>query len=235
MEHAPTARRLGPDDAGTDHFVFVDQVSYDHQVDLVVRHAEFFECHLGRDEPDPPRFGQGPHTSIAVVKNVYNLTPIFVLNGGLVVNTAVRNLLAATCKVEFREVAIEKAFWFPYGPGNMSYQMAGINLEGRAFRVIDRFAAAYACPAPREKFYDVIVATGYLHGPRYSDLRLLRVATDLPEGFSVYRREARVSQQMIHEHGLVYVGGYACRPDVFELLNPYLHRPWFWTERYAYD
>ena len=235
MSETKRARPLGPDDSGVDHFVFVTEVSYGRREPRMYPiHSGFFGCRLGYDEK-PRQVGSGPFAPVAVTKNVYNLTPIFLMGVSLVVNRTVRDLLAPICTIDFREVVIERAFWFPYAPGDDSFKLAGINLEGREADVIERFANVYQCPPPQERYYNVIVhISAFLQG-KYDDSRVLHVGRDSPPGFGIYGRDAVVSPRMIKEHGLVFAGDYACRPDVFEILNPYLHRPWFWTQRYAYD
>jgi hypothetical protein len=229
---APEARIAK--DPRSPHFVFFDHVIYSHEEpSFSVVQSDFFESHTSDDLPLLIH-GKSPHPRLRVIKNIYNLTPVFVHMPALVVNAPVRDILAACCTVEFAEVIIERAFWFPYGPGDHAYEQAGIDLQGRSEDVMARFAEAFPHPAPAERFYRVIVHGTERIRSRYIDVYPLRVAWDSPAEGSVGSRELGVSREMIEEHGLVFGGGYLCRPDVFDMLNPYLHRPYFWSQRYLY-
>jgi len=71
--------------------------------------------------------------------------------------------------------------------------------------------------------------------PHYPNGLALYVGGGAGEGSSVCPAETYISREMIEHFGMVFAGGYAMRPDVFEVLNPYLHRPWFWVQRYLYE
>lgn len=234
MSKARIPNPIGTSDTGSDHFVYLNNVSYwDTTPELAVMHSHFFECYA--KDHDWPKAGRGPHPPLAVTKNVYNLTPVFIINKMLVVSDIVRDLIASCSTAEFREIRIARAFCFPYGPGIMSYESAGIDLEGRDEHVLERFAKAFACPAPSERYYEVVAVDTRDVKARYKDREVLRYPTEVPQGSSLYSDDRIVSRAMVREHGLVYSLGYQFRPDLFDLLNPYLHRPWFWAQRYAYD
>jgi hypothetical protein len=239
MAEVPQATPISDAQRDIDHFVWVTQVRRSKCAPrLHVVHANFFDCHIGDSISTPPlRWREGPFDPARVLKNVYNLTPVFTIDSGsgLVMNAIVCDLLTSCCTAEFREVIIDRAFWFPYGPGDDSFETSsGITMQGSIEEVIERFAKAYACSAPAERYYHMRCPVGARDGCKYADLRSIRVGVDAPTDTSIYARNAEVSRAMIQEHGVVFVGGHALRPDVFERLNPYLHRPWFWAQRYAY-
>lgn len=230
---APYAKPAGPDHLPEDTFVVFQMTSVlGHPDSIDVYHSRFFGCESDEHRNYLSRFGQGPHPLLEVTKNVYNLTPVFEYRTGLVVNRHVRDLLSLCCVCEFREVKITRAFWLPYKPGDYSFETAGVNMEGKPAQVMKRFAHEYACVPPEEIYYKVVAVAPYLFKDKFDDAQELRVGHDTPPESGSYGRDVLVSKAMIEKYGLV--SGYLCRPDVFERLNPYLHRPWFWERRYAY-
>lgn len=236
MSSAPKAQPCTLEEARKHGWVFFSHAStLGDPVPIHAMHSSFFECHDGRPLNEPPRrYGKGPHPPVHVTKNIYNLTPVFKYRSGLVVNEPIRDMLTDQCICEFQEVVIDHAFWFPYAPGDSSYEMALVNVEGREEDVIQRFADAYKYKPTDEKYYYVVAPSAYLLKDRFADVHDLHVGWDQPNNSGAYGRDVTVSKSMTDEYGLVIDRGYMCRPDVFEMLNPYLHRPWFWAQPYLY-
>lgn len=237
MTSTPRARRAATCGEAREHFAWVSHVGYaryPRRISPLL--AEFFAAHYAEVHFESTRFGASEHPRAYVTKNVYNLTPAFVLGVRLVVNAAARSELCRLCEIEYREVKIERAFWYPYAPGTETADRAGVEQDDiHTEDLMLEFAAKYPCRAPSEVFYELIAPPIGKFQHRYADGLTLLVGVGASEGSSICPEKTYISQTMIEEFGMVYVGGYAMRPDVFEVLNPYLHRPWFWTQRYLYE
>ena len=237
MTSAPYAKRAKARGETQSHFGWASHVGYArHPKRISPMHAEFLAAHYAKVHFESTRYGAAEHPRASVTKNVYNLTPAFVLDGGLVVNAAARAELSRLCKIEYREVKIDRAFWYPYEPGIELADFDELEEEVTFTELVMlRLAEKYPCRAPSEVFYELIAPSAHLLRANYRDGQMLYVGAGAGEGSSIHPDETYISRRMIEEFGMVYAGGYAMRPDVLEVLNPYLHRPWFWVQRYLYE
>lgn len=195
-------------------------------------HAEFFSAIVN---PERAMMFPGPHEAgpeFRLVKNVYNMAPVFPAGGRLIVTATVRNAIGAVAEVRFRPATIEWAYSYPYAPDDTSYEEddAFIDLP-EADPIIRRFAEKYRCPIPDTPLYEMIAFRQRDLSVPYNDIRKHKIGAPV-EGASM--DTVVVSRQMVQDYGLVSNMGYQCTPEVFKVLDPFLRRPFFWVGRFDY-
>lgn len=199
-------------------------------------HSTFFGCGLPNDFAIMSDTEDVPASDVRIFKNVYNLSPVFGDVGSFIVNETVRKIIEPRAQVAFRNVIIEKAYWVPYlqGMAENDFEALGLDLEGRPERIHEKCWERFACKAPAERFYAMHTKSTWLHRGSYCDMAEMTIGQDSPAGSSVWSRKAYVSRKMIAECGVVFGEAYLFRPDIFEQINPYLQRPYFWAKQYRF-
>jgi len=199
-------------------------------------HNTFFGCRLPNDYSIIPTPENVPASPLLISKNVYNLSPIFGETGSFIVNETVRRLVQPNSQVVFRDVVIDRAYWVPYLPGmpEEDFETIGLDPSDQPEHTHDKCLKLFACKAPTERFYAMYTNSTWLHRESYSDMTEMMIGHDAPDGSSVWSRKAYVSRTMIAECGVVFGEAYLFRPDIFELINPYLQRPYFWAKQYRF-
>lgn len=217
-----------------DGFVAIFPISYWHGLfEISVSDSQLFGCHFLDKYTIEPRLIPSDNTPIRIVKNVFNLTHIFSSPGKIIVSETIKSLLPSTISCHFRNIHIERAFYYPFGPCALPSPTTQISDESAA-EMFQRLADQYLCPPPNDRYYELSVHSSYLLGPSFSDTSVVKLGVNAPQGSSIYSREVTISRQMITQHGIVFDRCYMVRRDVFDILNPYLFRPFFWALHYSF-
>ncbi|MGQ0627822.1 MAG: hypothetical protein ACT4PL_06950 [Phycisphaerales bacterium] len=220
-----------------DHFVLVTKITYSSTENgTSPRASGLFAGHARyeHEEHDIPR-GTGPHRPIEIVKNVYNLGAIFSYHGGLAMSEFLMAAIAPHCQLGWRELKITRAFYLPYG--HLAELVGGESMpDGDGFgKPIHALWDKYKCAAPVGRYFEPSCESGALQRDRWSHMQELSVLYDAPSPSSAWEHEVCVSREMVNACGIVAGAGRILRPDVYEILRPYIHHPWFWVSRYLYE
>lgn len=169
-------------------------------------------------------------TPMRIVKNIYKLAPAFTVDTRLVVAAEVKSIIEANADVRFQPVAFEMPFMYPYAIGDESFLRDRYWVsEPDVDDIVIRFAKAYPCLPPEQQFYHVSPVVTAKTKTSNADLRSYTLR-DVQRGLNP-RRVCKVSPSLLAQHGMMWSMGYQCTPSLFELLNPYLRRPFFWCAK----
>ena len=190
---------------------------------------------MWRSREQRPTMAGGDHC-LHIIKNTFNLSDVFRADGNLCVSSRLVAWLTPRVTARYLPVTIERAFCCPVFP----FTENGVQgLYGREMRQLmyydnddtqadweddgvwfERLALSHPSPVPREKYFELVVH-------RWPD--------DHPEAVVVPRAWHRESHQHppcrvvlseIEEFGIAWErGGHFMRPDVCEILAPYIPRP----------
>jgi len=222
------------EDSIRDCFVAVFVQSYSNQTRPV--HSGYFGCTPPFDYSIIAGLENIPANPLALLKNVYNLTPVFGQVGTIIVNETVRTLLEASAKVQWRRAFIERAYSVPYFPGipEGDFDDLSPTPDKTAAQIQESLWSKFRCPPPTERLYELHVASAYLKRTEYSDFSEMTIGHDAAKGSSVFRGKALVSRTMLAEYGIVFSEAYLFRPDIWETVSPYFFRPYFWAKQYRF-
>lgn len=182
----------------------------------------------------PVRYGEPRNDPLEIIKNVFNLAPVFPCGADFIVNEHICSFLRREIKADFREVKIAAAFYFPYQLGEDVLDKIPADFQDYSPDAIKYLAKKYACRAPEERFFQVINPVPDFYQDEYSDFHAMIVAKNAPAGSSIWPKRVIVSSAMLEEYGMVSSWGFQCRSGVYELLRPYLYGPWYWASKYRY-
>lgn len=192
-------------------------------------HSSFFNGHML-----PIRYGcfdfPEPSKPLRVAKNVFNLAPAFTVSTSLVVSETVRSIIEPRIRCQWQPVIFDLPFMFPYTAGDESYEKSDQWISSRYVEpIIARFAEAYRCESPKERYLHVLPSVTRKLQVLPPDTRECRIRD--PDHGLITTTHIVFSPTLLSLHGLMRGGGHNATEEVFELLNPFLRRPYFWCGR----
>ena len=222
---------------------YSDAVNFRPEHPTIRFHSECFNASIVEGSRPPggnPRPGEA-FPPIQLVKNVYNLAPVFVADSTqLIVNRQVKELLTHFAKVEFLPAQIAVAWNYPYEPGNRDYESddAYDHDTDDTDSVELAFAEKYRIDPPKVELYEVI-DYGYRirdyefrNDPgKYIDRKVYKL-TGTMDGRS--GGDCLVSKILLEEVGLYKSWGFICAPELLDMLRPFLRPYFFWVGSFPF-
>lgn len=172
-----------------------------------------------------PRPGE-PARDMQLVKNIWNLPPVFVADSTqLIVNREVRDLISNYAKVNFIPASIAIAWNHPYEPGKLGNISDLIDSTGSWNVHLDSFINDHQVISPDIELYEVCMHRYCDYPDKYNDRLDYELSATMDGRDGV---DCEVSPTMLMDHGLFREWGFVCTTELLQLLGPFLRPYFFW-------